>query len=288
MTSMKLALVAYPKMAARHPAVAALIFLLAVRLIWEGVVEKRVSQIVAYSIVIALSVLITDTFTLWQGLRNQPVPVRHPQREVALAGVLFFFSMIALLQLFGELPRTHSIASQGFLNLLRLAVIFNIPLAALLLSLKYTYSDLGFRWRGIVLVPLIVFCFGLSSMVIRHSSITWAGRLFSTAFARYTLFVGLLQSALPEEFFRWVWQTRLATWMKNRATGWLAASVLWAALHGPMQYAGSPSHSIAQTAVGLLNTLSIGLLWGYITVRTQSLIPSMIIHATNIWGLQNL
>jgi membrane protease YdiL (CAAX protease family) len=34
--------------------------------------------------------------------------------------------------------------------------------------------------------------------------------------------------------------------------------------------------------------MPLGFLWGYITHRTKSLFPSIVIHALNLWGLQNL
>ena len=94
------------------------------------------------------------------------------------------------------------------------------------------------------------------------------------------------EAALPEEFFRWVWQTRVAACFNNRAAAWLIASVLWATLHAPVEYA--QSHSLAAVATYIMGIVPIGLLWGYLTMRTQSILPSVLLHCVNLWGLQNL
>jgi membrane protease YdiL (CAAX protease family) len=40
--------------------------------------------------------------------------------------------------------------------------------------------------------------------------------------------------------------------------------------------------------MGVVDIVPLGLLWGYLMHRTRSLLPSTLLHATNIWGLQNL
>jgi membrane protease YdiL (CAAX protease family) len=57
-------------------------------------------------------------------------------------------------------------------------------------------------------------------------------------------------------------------------------------LHGPKDW--NESHSLAATVMGVLNIVPLGLLWGYLTHRTRSMVSSILLHATNVWGLQNL
>jgi membrane protease YdiL (CAAX protease family) len=33
--------------------------------------------------------------------------------------------------------------------------------------------------------------------------------------------------------------------------------------------------------------MPIGFLWGYLTHRTKSLLPAVLVHGLNFWGLQN-
>ena len=74
--------------------------------------------------------------------------------------------------------------------------------------------------------------------------------------------------------------------MKNPAFGWLISSIAWAMLHGPVAY--SQSHSTVQAMLSVIDIVPLGLLWGYLTHRTGSFLPSMLLHGLNFWGLQNL
>jgi membrane protease YdiL (CAAX protease family) len=96
----------------------------------------------------------------------------------------------------------------------------------------------------------------------------------------------LLTAAVPEEFFRFAWQTRVGALRRNRAAGWFIASVAWAILHAPRFW--DEGHSAIGTLMGVVDIVPLGLLWGYLMHRTRSLLPSTLLHATNIWGLQNL
>lgn len=96
----------------------------------------------------------------------------------------------------------------------------------------------------------------------------------------------MISAALPEEFLRFAWQTRVSALFANRTTGWLVATMIWAMLHAPKIW--SESHSLIGTSMGVVSIVPLGLLWGYLTHRMRSFLPSMLVHATDVWGLQNL
>ena len=48
------------------------------------------------------------------------------------------------------------------------------------------------------------------------------------------------------------------------------------------------SVGLGSNSVGVLDIVPLGLLWGYLTHRTGSLVPAVLLHLTNFWGLQNL
>jgi Type II CAAX prenyl endopeptidase Rce1-like len=56
-------------------------------------------------------------------------------------------------------------------------------------------------------------------------------------------------------------------------------------LRRPVDY--SQSHSTVEAMLGVINIVPLGLLWGYLTHRTGSFLPSMLLHGLNFWGLQN-
>ena len=39
--------------------------------------------------------------------------------------------------------------------------------------------------------------------------------------------------------------------------------------------------------MGAVRIVPLGLMWGYITYRTKSLLPATLVHGLNVWGLQN-
>jgi membrane protease YdiL (CAAX protease family) len=82
-----------------------------------------------------------------------------------------------------------------------------------------------------------------------------------------------------------VWQTRLGTLLKNPAAGWWIASVLWVLLHVPSFSADAPN--LLQPLRVAFEMVPLGLFWGYTTHRSQSILPSVCLHGTNFWGLQN-
>jgi membrane protease YdiL (CAAX protease family) len=187
--------------------------------------------------------------------------------------------------LFGRFVSGYTIPS-AILRLAAVSTVFNIPLVLVLLILRYRLGDLGVRFRGFVPVPLVILCFGVPAAGFSPSSLTMKAA-YDEAGSIWGLLSGSLgAAALPEEFFRFVWQTRVGAFLHNRAAGWLIASVLWAALHIPNEY--GDSHSLAGTLAYTVSIIPLGLLWGYLTMRTGSILPSVLLHGTNVWGLQNL
>jgi membrane protease YdiL (CAAX protease family) len=81
------------------------------------------------------------------------------------------------------------------------------------------------------------------------------------------------------------WQTRLGMVTHNNAAAWFLTAVLWPLTHAAEFHAGGTTWTPA--LIGCLNMVPLGLLWGYILHRTQSLIPTLILHICNFSGLQN-
>ncbi|GBL35552.1 hypothetical protein EMGBS15_11470 [Filimonas sp.] len=92
-------------------------------------------------------------------------------------------------------------------------------------------------------------------------------------------------AGLSEEFFRVVGQTRLGVWTRSKGMGWFLTTFIWAFMHAPKWY--GDGHDLTEAILGFLRIIPLGLMWGYLTPRTKSLLPSVIVHGMNIWGLQN-
>jgi membrane protease YdiL (CAAX protease family) len=93
--------------------------------------------------------------------------------------------------------------------------------------------------------------------------------------------VGIFVNALPEElFFRGLLLPRLEKLAKNPLNALVISAILFNLLHVPIQiYHGSSALR------ALLGCFSIGypsgLVWGYLYLRTRSIIPGTLWHAAN-------
>jgi membrane protease YdiL (CAAX protease family) len=159
--------------------------------------------------------------------------------------------------------------------------------------LKYHLRDLGFRLAGLrCVLPVLICTAGFAAIPVcgfdPDRLQAWWGRCWSflISYGGGSLGLGVLHSflfpALSEEFLRMSWQTRLGAALNNSAVAWFGTACVWSALHIP----SFQSDGWWRTLQGVAEMVPIGLLWGYILHRTRSLLPSALLHATNIWGLQ--
>lgn len=215
-----------------------------------------------------------------------PVPVRNAGMELfvlvgSFAAGLWWLSERFIRQY--QPPR-------GFGRLIWLTIligcVFNALPAVVLLSRGYGLKELGVRRTGIAAVPLVLVIFAAAAGLSPVPVVTLRQLLQETGGSIVGLIGVALAAAVPEEFFRFTWQTRAGAFLHNRAAGWFVASVAWAVLHAPKDW--DQTHSTVATAMSVINIIPLGLLWGYLIHRTRSMMPSILLHATNIWGLQNL
>jgi membrane protease YdiL (CAAX protease family) len=103
-----------------------------------------------------------------------------------------------------------------------------------------------------------------------------------------SLFIGIITAALPEEFLRLLFQTRIGKACNSIPFGMFIASVIWGAMHIPVNYGHSHEPVTLYNSVsGISYLMPIGMFWGYLTQRTKSLLPAVFMHGFNLWGLQN-
>lgn len=269
----------------RHPIAAAVLALLLVGILVRAATKGALSQAIVYFMAIAAGVALVDAVLTFAPPRSPAIVVRKPASELAVATAIFAGGLAWLSGHF-----VWNYQPQGPVRLLWLLLLigcaFDLFLFLFLLTRRYGLGDLGFRFSGLLAAPPVVAVFATFALLFTQSTITWSRLLEETGGTWLSVVATALVAAVPEEFFRFVWQTRAGALLNNRATGWLLASCLWATLHGPKDW--DESHSIAATMMGMINIVPLGLLWGYVTHRTRSILPAVLIHATNVWGIQNL
>lgn len=272
--------------ARRHPAASLVVLSMAIVILANAALAGDFGRALLYFGAIAASIVSIDLVLGRWPARGPMTIVRGGAGELVMLTVSW---LAAIAWLWARFVRNYQPAP-GPARLVWLLIIvgfvFNAVPALWLIARRYGLRDLGLRPGGVQAVPLVILIFAFCAIVMAPGSITWSEIERETGGSILVIVSIALSAAVPEEFFRFVWQTRAGAVLANRATGWLVASVLWAALHGPKNW--DDSHSLRSTVMGCLNIVPLGLLWGYLTHRTRSMVPSILLHATNLWGLQNL
>ena len=266
----------------RHPVVVSVLILIAGVLFVDEALEGRTLEMGVYLGLMVLSAVIVDVSVAFFGNAHVDFPVRAPRTEIMVAAVLYVLGAATLAYRFSSLYPPHRLSSKLIFAVALFLFSLNIMLALFLLLRGYSLRNLGVRLWGFVPVPAImIFCMGLVALTTPLRS-TWAEGYRSVGGSIWGwVESGLLMAALPEEFFRMVWQTRVGKLLDNAAAGWLIASLFWAGLH-TFLYAQGRTH--LQTFFWVLDIVPYGLFLGYLTHRTKSILPAILLHATKfVW-----
>jgi membrane protease YdiL (CAAX protease family) len=274
----------YASLVRKHSGIFAIlgciVFVLLAAAIWRG----NIKQSLAYLAAVAISVVAIDGMSHLRQSSPKPLPVRDPRLESMVLIVLGLIALAWLTSRFVFDYRPEAGALRFAWIVIGLGAVFSILPALFLFCRRYTPADLGLKFQGVIVALPVLAIFAAITFTFSRDSITWS-RALAEAGSPLGFVLTAISACLPEEFFRIVWQTRIGAWMKNPAVGWLIASIAWAALHVPVDY--SQSHSTVKAMLGIINIVPLGLLWGYLTHRTGSFLPSMLLHGLNLWGLQN-
>jgi membrane protease YdiL (CAAX protease family) len=274
----------YAGLVRKHSGISAILGCIVIVLLAASIRRANTKQSLAYLAAVAISVVAIDVVSRARQPSPKPFPVRNARFESL---VLVVFGLIALAWLTSRFVFNYR-PEAGGLRLawigIGLGAVFSILPALFLFWRGYRPADLGLRFRGVLVAFPVLAIFAAITFTFSRNSITWSGAL-EEAGSPLGLLPMAISACLPEEFFRFAWQTRIGAWMKSPAVGWLIASIAWAALHGPVDY--DQSHSTVEAMLGVINIVPLGLLWGYLTHRTGSFLPSMLLHGLNFWGLQN-
>lgn len=151
-----------------------------------------------------------------------------------------------------------------------------IPTVSVIWLLKYRPREMGLahpHWKLSTMLVGITAAFGL-----------FTGVLFRAPFGQIVslYLIGLFVNALPEElFFRGFLLPRLERFFKNPLNALVVSALLFNALHIPVDI-----HNGASPQMALLEVFSSaypsGLIWGYLYLRTRSILPGTFWHAANV------
>jgi membrane protease YdiL (CAAX protease family) len=262
-----------------------LLMITAATVLYLGFEHKALKQAVSYLITMLISALIIDYFAL-KGKQGSAFPVRKPGLETAiffgatLFGLVFFYFRFLSAVPWEQRPPLVKLAV-----LPSLAFAFPIGHALIFLFLRYKPKDLGLRFQGFLPVIPVIVLSALVNRLFSPESLTWNTIVKEEGSLAAVFFSGLITAGLSEEFFRVLGQTRTGAIFKNPGLGWFLTTVFWAFLHAPKWY--SENHDLREVVFSSVRIIPIGLIWGYLTHRTRSILPATLVHGMNFWGLQN-
>jgi membrane protease YdiL (CAAX protease family) len=271
----------------QHPVVSAVIGLLAAALLIYSYSEGKLVKMAAYLGAILLAALVTDFLSSRFAANNADFAVKSPAKELkfllAVQIVIIILSIIRF-QVFTDWQHTSFVFKLP-LFILMLLFVFPIVLLIAFLRWKYSLKDLGFRLRGIWLGLPVILIIGVAAYFFAPQDMNF-GKMYEEMGVIQMILVGFLVAAIPEELTRVLMQTRLGNFLENYAVGWLIAGVIWAFIHLPNFYSQN-TKGLISAVWGVLGILPVGLLWGFMTHRTKSILPAVTVHGTNLWGLHD-
>jgi membrane protease YdiL (CAAX protease family) len=227
----------------------------------------------------------TDVYTLLKPLPND-FAVKQPKRESIYFILCAILGMLFLLIRFNGYIDWQHLKPLVKLSIIPLVVFaFPIALAVIMLMLKYKPYDLGIRLNGLITAIPVLIISVIVNRLVSPTSLTWDSVVKESGGVLGALYSGLILADLSEEFFRVVGQTRLGALFKSYSIGWFITTLIWAFMHAPKWYADE--HNFTEALLGSIRIIPIGLMWGYLTLRTKNILPAVLVHGTNYWGLQN-
>lgn len=230
-----------------------------------------------------------------------PLPLRRPRRELlALLTLLALLFGVQLLdfevitaQPFSNWVRdlriwlytgTQQLASFGapdwalhdLYNAASSAVKQLLPFGLLALAMGYGLRGMGLRpccWRLTTMLLGLTIGLGLPFGVLFMAPLGQVLALY---------LVNLLINGLPEELiFRGLLLPRLAAALANPLNALVVAALLFNAIHIPIAIYNGTSGLMALLAV-FSTSFPSGLIWGYLYLRTRSIIPGALWHTAHV------
>jgi membrane protease YdiL (CAAX protease family) len=268
-----------------NPTTFLIVLLLAAISIYIGIIHDSLKQSIAYLIVLGISAFLIDLFTINEQLQDNLI-VKNPKKESWIFLLSIVLGTIFLIVRFSGIVQWEQMSGLERLAVIPLILfVFPIGLAIILLAMKYKPNQLGIQLQGFKGVIPVLILFAATNYIIAPERLTWNLVLEEEGGLIPMLFSGFIVAGLSEEFFRVVGQTRLGRYFKNFGMGWIITSTLWALMHAPKWY--GEDHNMTEAILGSFRIVPLGLMWGYFTHRTKSILPSTILHGLNFWGLQN-
>lgn len=265
-----------------------LVLILSISLLVWSVVEDKILHMTGYLVAMVVSAFAIDLYIRYKP-QQEPTEIKNPKQEIRLIVIIFFLQILVTTCRFIVFPDMNAAHPVIRISLFALMILVIYPVALIIyyfLIKRYKPSALGLKInKGIWMTLLVISVMAMATFLVAPEKMK-----FQSFFQEYglvqMLLLGFISAAIPEEFVRYLAQSRLAVAFKNVGLAWFLAGFIWAIIHIPNFY--FQSKDFFNAFMGAIEILPLGLLWGYMTLRLKSIWPSVLVHGTNLWGLQNL
>ena len=252
------------------------------------ILNKQVLHGIGYFVFFFLAIALIHLTT--NKVEDVEYTIHNPKKEF---GVTLLFMAIGTMLLFINFYLKGLDLKLGFLIKLPLVLgmlIFTFPIGVIIYLWRrgYRLPQLGFRFKPAHILITGVLVWGLTGLfayIFYPEGILWSRAYEEFGGVGGMILQGVIGAALAEELWRYFVQTRLYVILKSPLLPILIASVLWALMHFPVTY--SKNNDVLSTLSYCLQIIPLGIIWGYLTYRTKSIIPSVLVHGLNLWGFQN-
>ncbi len=257
--------------------------------LWNFISNGQTKHGIGYFIFFYVALLTIHVFTN-KFPPKVDIEVKKPRNELSIA---ILFSILGLLFLaLNFMLKANVIPKNIFTTIPILAgvFLFSMPLGILiyLLLKKYKVWELGLSTKPLIYLLLGITIWGLTGLfayVFNESGIIWTEALKELGGVGGIIIKGIIGAALVEEFSRFVIQSRFEKIYKTSGVNILVATTIWSLMHFPVTY--FKGVEISNTIFYCIQIIPIGFIWGYLTQRTKSILPSTLAHGLNLWGFQN-
>lgn len=257
--------------------------------LWNYISNDKALHGIGYFIFFYVSILTIHFFTKKIPPKNE-IEIKEPKKELTVAILFAVLGMLFLTLNF--MLKSNSIPDKIFTKIpIGLgSIIFAMPLGIFgyLLIKRYKLMRLGLTTRPLVSIILGLIIWGLTGLFayfFNKEGILWARAYEELGGIMGIIMQGVIGAALFEEFSRFVIQSRFEKVFKTNGINILFATTMWAFMHFPVTF--FKGTDLTGTFAYCIQIIPIGVIWGYLTQRTKSIVPATLAHGINLWGFQN-
>jgi membrane protease YdiL (CAAX protease family) len=268
-----------------------LLFMTLINLIvlWKFITQGNLLHGIGYFLFFYLAIFIIHLLTKNISFQKEII-AKEPKKELKVA---ILFSGLAILSISLNFLLKKEIIPSNILTKIPILLgnlFFAIPLGLViyLLIKKYKIFNLGLNVKPILIILLGIMIWaltGLFAYFFNPEGILWSRAIEEFGGIFNIIIEGVIGAALAEEFSRFVIQSRFERIFKANGMNILFATTIWSLMHFPVSY--YKSEFIFGSMLYCLQIIPLGFIWGYLTQRTKSILPSTLAHGFNLWGFQN-